>query len=352
LTSGSFIDRSRRRPILIGADLLRAIVLMSLPRAALFGVVTLPHLLIAAVSITGASVAFDIASHAYLPALIGKPQLIDGNAKLATTEAIAEVGGPALAGVLFQWLTAPIAVIVNAGTYLASAAFLATLRSAEPPPEVEPRQSWTHELTQGFRLAWAEPRVRTLLLMNVVQGLFGGVFAALYIVFALRTLNLPTSLLGIAIAAGGVGALMGAGLGPWLARRLGMGPAIILTILCASISAMTISLAPTDRQGAMIVLILTQITGDAFGVASMILIASLRQSLLPQSVLGRVGGAFHAAAGGVAIVGALGGGLLGDLIGPRLALAIAGGGFLLIPLIGLLSPLRQVGQIEAPVSPQ
>ncbi len=351
LTSGGFIDRSRRRPILIGADLLRAMVLLSLPVAAMLGLVTLPHLLIATALVTGASVAFDIASHAYLPALIGKPQLVDGNAKLATTEAIAEVGGPALAGVLFQWLTAPIAVIVNAGTYLASAAFLATLRSAEPPPEVEPPQSWTHEITQGFRLAWAEPRVRALLLMNVAQGLFGGVFSALYIVFALRTLNLPTSLLGIAIAAGGVGALMGAGLGPWLARRLGMGPAIILTILCASISAMTISLAPTDREGALTVLILTQITGDAFGVASMVLIASLRQSLLPQSVLGRVGGAFHAAAGGVAIVGALGGGLLGDMIGTRLALAIAGAGFLLIPLIGVLSPLRRVGQIDGTVTP-
>lgn len=351
LTSGSFIDRSRRRPILIGADLLRAMVLLSLPVAALLHLVTLPHLLIAAVLVTGASVAFDIASHAYLPALIGKPQLIDGNAKLATTEAIAEVGGPALAGALFQWLTAPIAVVVNAGTYLASAAFLATLRSAEPAPEVEPRQTLTHEMTQGFRLAWAEPRVRALLLMNMAQGLFGGVFSALYILFALRTLGLPTSLLGIAIAAGGIGALMGAGLGPWLARRLGMGPAIILTILCASISAMTISLAPTERTGALTVLIVTQITGDAFGVASMVLIASLRQSLLPQSVLGRVGGAFHAAAGGIAIVGALGGGLLGDLIGPRLALAIAGAGFLLIPLIGLLSPLRRVGQIETDASP-
>ena len=351
LTSGGFIDRSRRRPILIGADLLRAMVLLSLPVAAVLGLVTLPHLLLAAVLVTGASVAFDIASHAYLPALIGKPQLMDGNSKLATTEAIAEVGGPALAGVLFQWLTAPIAVIVNAGTYLASAAFLATLSSVEPPPEVEPRQSWTHEITPGFRIAWAEPRVRALLLMNLAQGLFGGVFAALYILFALRTLSLPTSLLGIAIAAGGVGALLGAGLGPWLARRLGMGPAIILTILCASISAMTISLAPTDREGALTVLILTQITGDAFGVASGVLIASLRQSLMPQSVLGRVGGAFHAAAGATAIVGALGGGVLGDLIGPRLALAVAGAGFLIIPLIGVLSPLRSVGRIEATISP-
>ena len=350
LTSGGFIDRSARRPILIGADLLRAVVLCSLPLAALFGLVTLPHLLVAAVLVTGASVAFDIASHAYLPTLIGKPQLLEGNARLAATEAVAEVGGPAIVGVLFQWLTAPIAVIVNAGTYLASAAFLATLRSVEPPPEVEARQTWFREITQGFRLAWAEPRVRALLLMNLVQGLFGGVFAALYILFALRTLGLPTSLVGIAIAAGGIGALLGVGLGPWLAQRLGMGPAIILTIFCAAVSAMTISLAPTDREGAMMVLIITQIAGDAFGVASGVLIASLRQSLLPQSVLGRVGGAFHATAGAVAIVGALGGGLLGDLIGPRLALAIAGGGFLFIPLIGILSPLRRIGQIETTVS--
>ena len=91
LTSGGFIDRSRRRPILIGADLLRAIILLSLPLAALFGWVSLPHLLITAGLVTGASVAFDIASHAYLPALIGKPRLVDGNAKLAATDAVAGV---------------------------------------------------------------------------------------------------------------------------------------------------------------------------------------------------------------------------------------------------------------------
>lgn len=352
LTAGGYIDRSARRPILIGADLIRAFVLITLPLAALLGGVSLAHLLIAAALVAGASVAFDIASHAYLPALIGKPRLVDGNAKLAATDAVAEVGGPALAGVLFQWLTAPVAVVVNAGTYLASAAFLATLRSTEPPRDPEPRQAWTREVTQGFRLAWAEPRVRALLLMSLTQGLFGGVFSALYILFALRTLGLPTSLLGLAIAAGGVGALMGAGLGPWLARRLGVGPAILVAIFCGAISATAISLAPTERTGALTVLILTQITGDAFGVAGGVLIASLRQSLMPQSVLGRVGGAFHATAGAAAILGALGGGALGGLIGPRLALAAAGIGFLLIPLIGVLSPLRRVGQIGETISPQ
>ena len=352
LTAGGHIDRSRRRPILIGADVLRALVLASLPLAALLGFVCLPQLLVVAGLVAAASVAFDIASHAYLPALVGKPHLLEGNAKLAATDALAEVGGPALAGLLFQWLTAPIAVAVNAFTYLASAAFLASLRAPEPLPEAEPRVAWSQEVTQGFRFAWAEPRVRALLLMSLAQGLFGGVFSALYILFALRTLGLPTSLLGIAIAFGGLGALAGSALGPWLARRLGVGPAILLSILCAAISAIAISFAPTDRAGATGVLILTQITGDAFGVAGGVLIASLRQTLLPQSVLGRVGGAFHAAAGGAAILGALGGGALGELIGPRLALMLAGVGFLVIPLIGALSPLRHVGQIGGEANPR
>lgn len=346
LALGGFVDRSRRRPILIGADLLRAVILISLPAAALLGGVSLIHLFAAAAGIAGAGVVFDIASHAYLPALIGRERLVDGNAKLAATDAVAEVGGPALAGVLFQWLTAPIAVVVNAATYLGSAVFLATISADEPRPTPEPRAGWRDEITQGFRFAWAEPRVRALLMMALAQGLFGGVFSALYVLFALRTLELPTSLLGFAIAAGGVGAVIGAGLGPWLAKRLGVGPAIIVAILGAALSAICISLAPTDRAGAMTVLVLTQISGDAFGVAGGVLTASLRQSLLPQGVLGRVGGAFHATAGSVAILGALGGGILGGVIGTRLALAAAAVGFLAIPLIGALSPLRKVRRMN------
>jgi len=345
LAGGGYVDRVRRRPLLIAADLVRAVALIAIPLAAAFGVLTLVQVFLAAAIVAGASVIFDIASHAYLPGLIGRAALIDGNSKLASTEAVAEVGGPALAGVLFQWLTAPFAVAVNAATYLASAGLLTLIRKPEPAPQPEPPAPWLTEAVQGFRLAWAEARVRALLLMGIAQGLFGGVFSALYILFALRTLSLPTSVLGVAIAAGGVGALAGAWLGPWLGRRLGVGPAILTAILGAGLSAMAIPLAPTDRLGASAVLIATQISGDALAVAAGVLTATLRQSLLPQQVLGRVAGAFHASAGGVAILGAVGGGALGALIGPRLALFAAAVGFLSIPLIGALSPLRQVREM-------
>jgi MFS family permease len=345
LSAGGFVDRTPRRPVLIGADLARAAILATIPLAAFAGVLTMAQVLTVATLVAASSVLFDMASHAYLPGLIGPERLVEGNSNLATTESVAEIGGPALAGLLFQWLSAPFALAINAATYLASAGFLSAIQAHEPRPEPGPPEHWTREITQGVRLAWAEPRVRALLLMGVTQGLFGGVFSALYILFALKTLALPTAILGMAIAAGGVGALGGAALGPWLARRAGVGPAILLAITGASVSAFAISLAPTDRFGATAVLVTTQISGDAFGVAGAVLVASLRQALLPQTVLGRVSGAFHATAGGVAIIGALGGGWLGVVFGARGTLAIAAVGFLLIPLIGLASPLRKVREI-------
>ncbi len=345
LVGGRFVDSRARRPILVGADIFRTLVLLTIPLAAALALLALPQVLIAAALVGAAGVLFDMASHAYLPGLIGPERLMDGNARLASTDAVAEMGGPALAGLLFQWLSAPFALAVNAGTYLASGLILLTIDQSEPLPEIPAPQHWTAEISEGLRLSWGEPRVRALLLMGLIQGLFGGVFGALYILFALKTLNLPTSLLGLAIAMGGVGALVSAWLGPWLARKIGVGPAIIATITGASLSALMIATAPTDRAGAMTVMILTQITGDAFGGAAWMLMATLRQGIMPQAVLGRVAGAFQASAGLVAIPGALCGGWLGSVLGVRATLMIAAAGFLVIPLIGVFSPLRGLREI-------
>ncbi len=347
LAAGPFIDRHRRRPLLIGADLLRAAVLITIPLAAWAGVLTLPQVFAAAALVAAASVAFDIASHSYLPSIIGKAGLIDGNSRLAATESVAEVGGPALAGVLFQWLSAPIALAANAFTYLVSAGFLAAIRSPETPPAPSPSEHWTREVTEGFRLAWSDARVRPLLLMESAQGLFGGVFSALYVLFALRTLGLTPAMLGVAIGAGGIGALAGAFIAPRLARRLGHGRAIVLAMAGAALAVLITPFAPAAPVAGLAALIVSQVIGDALAVAGGVLTASLRQTLLPQAVLGRVAGAFHAGAGAMAVIGALGGGLLGQAIGPRAALLVAALGFLIPPLIGALSPLRDMGESVA-----
>lgn len=348
LAGGGFVDRRRRRPILIAADLVRATVLITIPVAAWLHLLVLPHIFIAAAMVGAASVLFDMADHAYLPGLIGTERLMDGNSKLSATESVAEMGGPALAGFLFQWLTAPFAVAVNAVTYLVSAAALATISKPEPKPEPVPADHWASDAVHGFRAAWAEVRVRPLLIVALCNGLFGGIFAATYLVFAIRTLGLTPAMLGITVACGGIGALFGAGLAQPLARRLGAGPAIVAAGLVMPLIALMIPLAPTQPIAGMAVLIVSQLLGDAGGVTYQVLAASLRQTVLPQEMLGRVAGAFQAAMGGTMLIGALAGGLIAEAFGVRQAMFVAAAGLMIGPITAAFSPaLRAVKQIAA-----
>lgn len=346
LAGGGFVDRRRRLPILIGADLVRAAVLITVPIAAWLHLLALPQLMVAAALMGAASVLFDMADHAYLPGLIGKERLVDGNSKLSATESVAEMGGPALAGLLFQWLTAPFAVAVNAATYLASAAVLTTIRHPEENPEPPPAEHPFADAREGFRLAWAEPRVRPLLVVATCNGLFGGIFSATYLLFCLKVVGLTPALLGLAVACGGVGAILGAGLARPAARWLGAGPAIIAMGLAMPLVAGAIPLAPANIALGLIVLIVTQLLGDSTGVVYQVLAASLRQTILPTEALGRVAGAFQAAQGGTMLIGALAGGVVAEAIGIRQAMFVAAGGLAIGPLLALASPLRKVREIE------
>jgi predicted MFS family arabinose efflux permease len=346
LAAGDFVDHTARRPILIAMDLARAAILVILPLAAWMGLLSMLQVYAAAVLVAAASVLFDIADHAYLPGLVGKGLVTDANAKLSVTESVAEMGGPALAGVLFQWLTAPIAVAVNAATYLVSALLLARIRAPEPPREAgHKRRGWIDGVVTGARTSWGEARVRMLLIMAGTGGLFGGVFSALYIAFVLRGLGLSSALLGLGIATGGLGALTGSLLAQVMARRLGVGPSICLAGILAALGTMIVLLAPANTLGGTACLMISQFLGDAFGVVPLILATSLRQTLLPHSVLGRVGATFRAVGGGAAVVGALAGGVLGQALGLREALLIAIAGLMAGPVLGLLSPLRAVKEM-------
>jgi predicted MFS family arabinose efflux permease len=348
LSAGDFVDHTARRPILIGMDLLRGLVLLVLPIAAWLGLLNMLQVYAAAAVVAAASVLFAIADHAYLPGLVGKAQVTDANAKISLTESLAEMGGPAVAGVLFQWLTAPIAVAVNTVTYLVSAVLLWRIKAPEPAPAQRHEGSgWVDGVITGARTAWAEPRVRILLVMAGFSGLFGGFFSALYIAFVLRGLGLSPALLGLGIATGGVGALAGSMLAQPMARSLGVGLAICLSGALSALGVLILLLAPPEPAAAMTALMVSQFLGDAFGVVPLILATSLRQSLLPNAVLGRVGATFSAMGGGAAVGGALIGGALGQTLGLRETLILAIGGLLIGPTIGALSPLRRVREMPA-----
>lgn len=345
LAAGDFVDHTARRPILIGADLARAAILIALPLAAWLHLLSILEVYAAAALVGAASVLFDIADHAYLPGLVGRELVTDANARISATESVAEMGGPALAGLLFQWLTAPIAVAVNAATYLLSAAFLSGIRAAEPPREAQARRGWRDGVVTGARASWGHPLVRPLLIMSSLSGLFGGFFGALYIAYVLRGLGLGPVLLGLGIATGGAGALTGSLLAQPMARRLGVGPAIVAASALSALGTCIVLLAPPGQAGGMAALVVSQFLGDAFGVVPLILATSLRQSVLPQQLLGRVGATFRAAQGGLAVIGALIGGALGQALGLRETLLLAIAGLMIGPLIGGFSPLRRVREM-------
>jgi MFS family permease len=348
LTAGGLVDRSRRRSILIGADLVRALVLASVPLAAFLHWLTMSQLYVAAFVVGAASVLFDIADHAYLPGLIDRALLVEANAKLGVTESVAEMGGPALACILVQTLTAPVAIAVNAATYLVSAIFLAGIRRPEPnPPPAKTSSSLGADLAVGFAAVMQQPLVRPLFITSLVQALFGAFFQTLYVVFAIRTLGFSPALLGLTIAMGGVGALGGALVFPALSRRMGFGPAIIVSAVVSAASAFLIPLAGGPKALALAMMIAAQLLGDSFGVAMLIGIKSLQQSVFPAHLLGRVGAFMRAAGGATAIAGAIAGGLLAGPFGIRATLLVGAAGILVALAWTIASPLRRLRVLPA-----
>jgi predicted MFS family arabinose efflux permease len=343
LVAGGLVDRSSRRTIMIASDLIRAGLLVAVPILALMHRLTIWWVYAAALLVGAASVLFDIADQAFLPSLVDRSQLVDANGKLAATDSMAEMGGPAIAGGLIQLLGPPIALAVNAATYLVSALFLGSLRKVETRTETDANAeppTRLGDLVAGFEALNRDHVVRAVAIVVLVQSLFGGIFSALYMVFAIRGLGLAPAILGLVIAMGGIGSLIGAVVGPWLARRLGLGRATALTSLAYGFGLVFIPLAHGSVAEGTAFLVASQLVGDSFGTAAMIGLTSLRQARLAPEVMGRAGAALAAGGGALAIVGALGGGLLGAVVGMRAGMAVAVFGFAAAGVWALLSPIR------------
>ena len=344
LFSGGIVDRSRRRPLMIYADLVRAGVLLMIPISAALHVLSTPELYVAAAFIGGASAIFDIADHAFLPSLIGRQDLVEGNAKLAVTESISEIGGPAIAGWLVQLLTAPIAIGFNALTYIASALLLGSISVPENHTGAK-RRSPLLDLLSALRIVLQNPFVRPLFLMAVLAGIFGAFFSALYTVFAIRVLGLSAGLLGAIIGVGGIGALLGAGLSRRMCSAFGIGPTIVVANIASALSAFFVPLAGGNLVTKVAMMVAAQLFGDSLAVAAIIPASSLRQTVLPPDMLGRTAALFQVGTGTATVLGALTGGALGQTVGVRAALLVSTTGILLVTFIGLFSPLIKLREM-------
>ena len=347
LAAGVWADRLRRRPIMIAADLGRAALLASIPLAAAWGRLGMAQLFVVTALAGVLTVFFDVSYRSFLPAIVDREQLLDGNSKLALSFSVAEVSGPGITGVLVQLITAPIAILFDAISFLFSALTIWLIRKKEPAPIPQVHQGWLEEIAAGLKFMAGEPILRALAVRSATAFLFMGLIGPLYILYALRELGFGPAALGFAIAAGGLGNLIGAGLAPALVRRLGIGRMFVTGSVVYAVMLFLIPLAHRPLGFALTCILAQQLFGDAaFGVFEVGEI-SIRQTLAPDRVLGRVNAAMQLLTRGVWSLGAVFGGFLAAAIGIRPTLAVAASGVLLSSGWLVFSPARRLKEVPA-----
>jgi MFS family permease len=350
LFAGILVDRLPRKPVMIWSDVGRFVVLLSIPIAAMFGQLTILQLYVVAFANGALGTFFEIAYHAYLPSLIAQDELTEGNAKLTASASVAETGGFGLAGWLVQAFTAPIAILLDAISFLISAILIASIRQAETKPEASenPNNIWL-EAREGFVAIWQQPTVRSLVGSNVVLALFSRMFGSMIIVFTTRELGLSPGIQGMIFAVGGVTSLLGALAAEPLTRRFGLGSTLVFSMCMIGLGM----LAPSFAVGAGIIsialLVLNQLLTDPAWTLHNINELTLRQSLIPNDILGRVNGSQRFLEFAANLIGLFLGGVFGEVFGPRITLMIgAMGGFVAAGWL-LTSPvwrLRNLGNPE------
>ena len=332
--AGGIVDRGNKRRLLIGADLVRGVAVASLTLAWGVGVLSMVHLISVGAIVGAASALFQITDNTYLPALIDKSQLEEGNSKIEATEAIAEITGPASAGVLIKVLGAPLAIVIDAASYFWSAVLLRQIRAREQPAPDPAHSSRLagNDFAVGMRIVFGHPIVRPIVVSHMVWSLSGGFFIALYTPFCLRVLGLDTSVFGVVVAMGGVGALAGSLLSRVFVRTFGLGRTLVMTSALSLACALFIPLAGGSFALVITFLVAHQLLSDGFSVAFVIQAVTLRQTVLPKDVLGRANAAIHVCTASLLPIGSVIAGVLAEALSTRTAVWIG-------VLIGLVPPL-------------
>ncbi len=324
---GNWVDRVRRRPILMGANLFRAGLLLCIPLAALLHHLRFWEILVVSTLVSAVSVAFHVADRAYFPFLVTRSRLDEGNRILGSVEALGETTGPAVMGILIQLVGAPFALIFDALSNVVSAVSLGLIRKPEPmPSENRPPQtagSGHRRTFAGLRVLRSHPVIRPLAITMAQDSFFGGFHAALYEIYALKTLHLSPLELGILITTGGFGSFVGSFWVSRVTRRLGLGRAMRLTFGMASVLTLAVPLAHGPVVVAFVFLLTAQVFGDLFATMYEINARIAEQALTPDHWLGRVEGGLRVVQGGLGVIGALLAGLLALWITPRGAIWVA-----------------------------
>jgi len=345
LLAGVWVDRQRRRPLMIAADLIRGLALLSVPLAAWLGLLTIAQLFIVVMAVAALSLLFNVADAAFLPELVERGRLAKANAARETIDATSEVIGPPVCGVLVQTITAPMALLIDALSYLASALLLTGVRQAETPAPVERRRHTLAEIAEGLRELWHQPILRPLLIARAIRTFFGGMFGPFYVLYVIRHLGVTPAMMGGIIAVGGAAALTGAALVPWLNARIPAGPGLIGAFAIKTVGLALLPLAGLLPALTLPLLVLQQILQDSVSSYFAVNERTLRQKLIPNRQLGRVAATIAVVNDGPVPLGALIAGGLVQVMSLDTVLWIAVAGYALSPLAAFLSPVRRLRAI-------
>jgi MFS family permease len=348
LPAGVWVDRMRRRRVMIVADLGRVLALGSVPVAYALGGLTLAQLFVVTLVSGILTVFFDVAYQSYLPSLVGREHLVEGNAKLTGSAQVAAVAGPSVAGGLVQAIGGAAAVAADAVSFLASAAAVTAIRAPEPKPAVPEggHPKLVHDIAEGLRFVFGDALLRAIAATTATANLFSGVTAAVEIVFLVREVHASPGVIGLLFTMGGIGGVLGAFLAGPMARRFGGARATLMGI-GGNVGALLIPLT-TPRAG----LLFFGFGMFAIGFSAVVYNinqVSFRQRLCPDRLLGRMNATMRFVVWGVLPIGALVGGVLGSALGLRTTLWIGAAGQAVAGVWLLASPMR--GMRDFPDAP-
>ena len=352
LPAGVWVDRIRRRPVLIAGDFGRAALLATIPIAYVLDVLTLGQLYVVGFLVGTCTVFFDVAYQSYLPSLVERQQIIEGNSKLEISRSSAQIAGPGFAGLLIQAFTAPYAILLDAVSFLGSGLFFFRIRKHEDVPASHTADGvktslWT-ELKEGLRFVLGNPNLRAQAGCTATSNFFSNVAFAILIVFLVRELGLSAGVIGLAISLGSFGSLIAAFTATRISRRFGIGPTTIVSSALFGPATLLIAFAPTGNQ-AIPFLVLAQLVFGFTVVVYNIVQVSYRQAICPPRLQGRMNSVMRFIVWGTIPIGGLVGGVLGTTIGLRETMVVGavGGGLAVLWIV--FSPQRHLREMPEPV---
>ncbi|RAL24061.1 MFS transporter [Thermoflavimicrobium daqui] len=348
LFAGVWVDRKPKRPILIITDILRALLLLGIPLGIYLDLLSMPLLFLIAGLVGINTVFFDISHTSYLPFMVRREDLVEGNSKLEFSSSSATTVGQSIGGALIQIFSAPFAIFFNVGTYLLSAIFLSLIKTKELPIEKRPEEQnvWA-EIREGTSFVFGNQVIRTLLMATMIFNLFTYVIEPIFILYITRTLKLEPIYIGFIFSMSGVGALLGAMIASSFAKKLGIGRALVASLLIAGVVSFLIPFATFLPLLPAVILIMTMYMIDAAMVIVFNIIQrSLRTSITPDYLQGRMNASIRLFVMGVVPVGSLLGGWLGGMIGTTSTLIVGAIGIMCSSVFILLSTVRTLRQPE------